>query len=97
MKFEWDSAKEKSNQRRHRLSFAEAQQLFESGSEYLEIYDSEHSDVEDRFIAVGSIERGVAVVVYTEKEEGVIRIIGARLASKRERDLYREQVSSTDE
>lgn len=91
MKFEWDSAKDRSNQRRHGLSFEEARQLFESGGEYLEIYDSEHSDVEDRFIAVGTIDRGVAVVVYTEKEEGVIRIIGARLATKQERDLYRER------
>lgn len=90
MKFEWDSTKDRSNQRRHGLSFAEARQLFESGCEYLEIYDSEHSDVEDRFIAVGTIDRGIAVVVYTEPEEGLIRIIGARLANKRERDLYRE-------
>jgi hypothetical protein len=97
VKFEWDSAKDRSNQRTHGLSFAEARQLFESGGEYLEIYDSEHSDVEDRFIAVGTIDRGIAVVVYAETEEGLIRIIGARLANKRERDLYRERVIGTDE
>ena len=97
MKFEWDSGKDRSNQRRHGLSFAEARQLFESGDAYLEIYDSEHSDVEDRFIAVGTIDRGIAVVVYTETDEGQVRIIGARLANKRERDLYREQVIRTDE
>jgi uncharacterized protein len=87
VKFEWDSAKDRSNQRRHGLSFAEARQLFESGSEYLEIYDSDHSDVEDRFIAVGMIDRGVAVVVYTEVEERVIRVVGARLANKRTRSI----------
>jgi uncharacterized protein len=97
VEFQWDSAKDRVNQRSHGLSFAEARQLFESGGEYLEIYDSEHSDVEDRFIAVGMIDRGIAVVVYTEREDGVIRIIGARLASKRERDLYRERVIRTDE
>jgi uncharacterized protein len=97
VKFVWDSAKDRSNRRRHGLSFAEARQLFESGEEYLEIYDSEHSDVEDRFIAVGTIDRGTAVVVYTETEEALIRIIGARLANKRERDLYHAQVIGTDE
>jgi uncharacterized DUF497 family protein len=29
------------------------------------------------------------VVVYTEREEEIIRIIGARLATKREQALYR--------
>ncbi len=97
MKFEWDREKDRSNQSRHGLSFTEARQLFESGREYVEIYDSEHSVAEDRFIAVGTIDRGIAVVVYTESEEGLIRIIGARLANKRERDLYREQVIRINE
>jgi uncharacterized DUF497 family protein len=48
-----------------------------------------HSEFEDRFIAIGPIDRGIVVVVYTEREEEVIRIIGARLATKREQALYR--------
>jgi uncharacterized DUF497 family protein len=87
--FEWDDAKDLSNQREHGLSFAEARQLFESGTDYLEIFDVEHSELEDRFIAIGPIDRGLVVVVYTEREEDLIRIIGARLANKREQALYR--------
>ena len=87
--FEWDDAKDLSNQRKHGLSFAEARQLFESGADYLEIFDVEHSEFEDRFIAIGPIDRGLVVVVYTEREEDLIRIIGARLANKREQALYR--------
>ena len=87
--FEWDDAKDLSNQRRHGLSFAEARQLFESGADYLEIFDVEHSEFEDRFITIGPIDRGLVVVVYTEREEDLIRIIGARLANKREQALYR--------
>ncbi len=87
--FEWDDAKDLSNQRKHGLSFAEAQQLFETGADYLEIFDVEHSEFEDRFIAIGPIDRGLVVVVYTEREEDFIRIIGARLANKREQALYR--------
>ena len=87
--FEWDAAKDLSNQQKHGLSFAEARQLFESGTDHLEVFDAEHSELEERFIAVGPIDRGLVVVVYTEREENIIRIIGARLASKREQTLYR--------
>jgi uncharacterized DUF497 family protein len=87
--FEWDDAKDLSNQRKHGLSFAEARQLFESGADYLEIFDVEHSEFEDRFIAIGPIDRGLVVVIYTEREEDRSRIIGARLANKREQALYR--------
>jgi len=35
-----------------------------------------------------SVDRGIVVVVYTEREEGRLRIMGARLATLREQDLY---------
>ncbi len=89
MRFEWDDAKDRINQKKHGLSFSEAKQLFEGSQDYLEIFDASHSDVEDRFIAIGEIDRGIAVVVYTEREEDLIRIIGARFATRRERERYR--------
>lgn len=88
MRFEWDDAKDESNRRKHGVSFGEARQLFQSGVEYLVIYDADHSEVEDRFIAIGPIDRGVVVVVYTEPGDDVVRVFGARLAARRERDLY---------
>lgn len=88
MEFDWDDAKDRSNQRKHGLSFTEAKQLFEGSQDYLEIFDASHSGNEDRFIAIGDIDRGIAVVVYTEREEGLIRIIGARLATRREQERY---------
>jgi uncharacterized DUF497 family protein len=90
--FEWDEAKDRSNQKDHGLSFAEAQQLFELGDDYLEIFDAAHSESEDRFIAIGAIVRGIVVAVYTEREEDRIRIIGARFATKREQELYRSHM-----
>jgi uncharacterized DUF497 family protein len=89
--FEWDEAKDLANQRKHGLSFAESQRLFESGERYLEIFDPKHSEFEDRFIAIGPIDRGVIVVVYTGREEDLIRIIGARMANKRELSWYRSR------
>ncbi|MGY6555230.1 MAG: BrnT family toxin [Wenzhouxiangella sp.] len=92
MKFEWDDAKDRSNQKKHGLSFSEASRLFEGGQDYLEIFDAAHSDIEDRFIAIGAIDRGVAVVVYTERENDIIRIIGARFATKAEQEQYRRHM-----
>ena len=88
MEFEWDPAKDRSNRRKHGVSFAEARRLFESGVDYLEVFDAAHSELEDRFLAIGPIDRGIVVVVYTEPEEGQCRIIGARMASRREQALY---------
>lgn len=67
------------------MSFEEAFELFTTDADYLEIYDEEHSDEEDRFIAIGPIRRGVVVVAYTEREADVVRIVSARMATKKER------------
>jgi len=89
VRIEWDDAKDLLNQEKHGVSFLEVRSLFESEIDYLEIFDSEHSDFEDRFIAIGPIERGLVVIVFTEREEDIIRIIGARWANNREQSLYR--------
>jgi len=88
VRFEWDDAKSLLNQDKHGVSFEEARRLFESGVDYLEIFDVEHSEFEDRFIAIGPIGRGIVVVIYTEREEDTIRIIGARRANRREQALF---------
>lgn len=88
MHFEWDEGKNLANQNKHGLSFEEAQQLFLSDADYLEIFDDTHSDHEDRFIAIGPIARGVVMVVFTERYEDVIRIISARPATKREQEMF---------
>lgn len=90
MDFEWDEAKDLTNRQKHGLGFTEAAQLFESGDEYLEIFDVDHSESEDRFIAIGPIASGLIVVVYIEPEEDTIRIISAREATRREQALFRE-------
>lgn len=89
MRVVWDDAKNRANLRKHGLSFEEASVLFMRGDDYLEIFDEVHSDEEDRFIAVGPIDRGVILIVYTEREEDIVRIISARRATKRETRLYR--------
>ena len=93
MRVVWDEAKNLSNQRKHGVSFREAQTLFDQGRDYLEIFDAAHSFEEDRFIAIGPIERGVVLVVHTtQDDEDTIRIISARWATKREKELFRNHV-----
>jgi uncharacterized DUF497 family protein len=92
---EWDEAKDLANRQKHALGFAEAAELFESGVDYLEIFDVDHSESEDRFIAIGPIARGLIVVIYTEPEEDTVRIISAREATRCEQSLFREHMDGT--
>ena len=92
VRFEWDEAKNLANQRKHDVSFEEARSLFESGVDYLEIFDADHSKDEDRFIAIGPIRRGMVLVAWVERIEGVVRIISARMATRREASLFRERL-----
>ena len=95
--FEWDPAKANANRRRHGISFEEATELFTSGVNYLEIFDDEHSQDEDRFIAVGPIPIGVILVVYAEPAEDVVRIISARRATKAETRLFQQHMGTKNE
>lgn len=92
MDFRWDDTKNLRNQRKHGLSFEDASELFESDEQVLEIFDTSHSNFEDRYMAIGPISRGLVVVVYTEPEESLIRIISARWANEREQTLYRSRM-----
>ncbi len=86
--FEWDPEKEKNNIAKHKVDFKTAMQVFKD-PDYVEIYDMEHSEIEDRYIAIGSVGK-ILFVVFTERTDN-IRIISARLASKLERRLYYER------
>lgn len=95
MRFEWDPEKDRANQRKHGLGFTEIEKLFRSGADYLEIFDEQHSTLEERFIAIGPIERGVIVVAWTELAGGTVRIISGRFADKAEQELYRSFMEGT--
>jgi uncharacterized DUF497 family protein len=92
MKLEWNPAKERRNRAKHDVSFEEAKTLLESEIDYLELFDDVHSGHEERFISIGPVRRGLVVVVWTERTEETVRIISARFATKREKELYREHM-----
>ena len=88
MKFEWDEEKNSLNKQKHKISFETAVQVFNDPN-YIEMYDFEHSDKEERYIAIGKVGE-IIFVVYTERGS-FIRIISARLATPIERRLYYDQ------
>ena len=87
--FEWDSKKNIENIKKHKISFEEAKEVFYDDKAIL-FDDPEHSDFEDRFLIIGRIRNlNICIVSHCYKEEdGVIRLISARKATKKEKELY---------
>ena len=93
IEFNWDKNKARINLTKHKISFEEAQSVFDDDSARL-IYDPDHSENEDRFILLGlSYSLKVLVVVHCYKdEENIIRLISARKATKPEEKIYKEML-----
>jgi uncharacterized DUF497 family protein len=89
IRFSWDDQKNKRNQKKHGVSFEEAQSVFfdENASEF---FDPDHSEQEDRFLMLGiSYRYRILVVNYCfRKDDTEIRIISARKAAKKEQRMY---------
>ena len=89
LQFEWDKRKEKTNIKRHGVSFEEAQAVFYDENA-IQFFDPDHSDDEDRFIPLGiSFKLRILVVCHCFRDdEGIIRIISARKADDDEENEY---------
>ena len=89
IRFEWDPAKNLTNQRAHGVSFEEAQTIFldENAQRF---YDPDHSEGEDRFLMLGiSFRLRVLIVCHCYRaSDTVIRIISARRADRQEEADY---------
>ena len=87
MTFDWDPHKARTNLWKHRVSFEEASTALRDPLSKTAL-DCDHSIEEHRFLTFGmSKRRRLLVVSYTEHNE-VIRLISARLATRRERKIY---------
>lgn len=90
--FEWDKHKAATNFRKHRVSFDEARTVFNDSLARI-FNDPAHSTNELREIIIGhSLAERLLIVSFTERGEA-IRIISARLATRRERQDYEENIS----
>jgi hypothetical protein len=87
--FEWDHKKARQNVKMHGISFDEASTAFRDPLSRT-INDPLHSKGEERLVLIGESQKGrLLVVVHTERGDW-IRIISARLATKKERLRYEE-------
>ncbi len=87
--FEWDEEKARGNLSKHEVSFEEAATVF-SDLLSVTIADPEGRAGEERWIHIGTSDKGrILVVVYTERG-GNIRIISCRKATRTERRSYEE-------
>ena len=93
LRFEWDEEKNQINQKKHKISFEEAQSVF-FDEEALIIDDPEHSLEEERFIILGlSKKTNLLVVCHCyRKSDTIIRIISARKATVRETISYNKNL-----
>ena len=85
MDFEWDSAKDAINQRKHGIGFGQAAEIFRGT--ILVSEDTRRDYGERRLIALGEYDGDVVRVVFTERGNSV-RIISAWKANRNDRKSY---------
>ena len=90
LRFSRDPRKAASNLKKHGVSFEEAVTAFGDPLS-VTIPDPKHSESEDRFVLLGlSASSRLVVVAHAERSDDDVRIISARLATRRERNEYEE-------
>jgi uncharacterized protein len=91
MLFEWDESKNLENIRKHEIDFADVSAMFDS--EMMIELDDRFDYGEDRSLGIGFLGLGIAVVVWTERRNNVIRIISARRANRHEQKRLEQYLS----
>jgi uncharacterized DUF497 family protein len=92
MRFEWDEAKNQANVRKHGIDFNDVPDMFQHPM--LALRDDRADYCEERWVGLGWIKALIGVVVYTERQGEVIRIISARKATKQEAKHYVESIEN---
>ena len=94
VRFEWHLTKAARNLRKHNVGFDEATTVFNDPLARV-LDDADHSADEERQIIVGhSLWKRLLVVSFTERANEVIRIISARVATRKERQRYENSTFS---
>ncbi|BAY31999.1 hypothetical protein NIES2107_38850 [Nostoc carneum NIES-2107] len=92
MQFEWDEAKNLENIQKHQIDFADVPEMFDSPM--LIEFDDRFDYGEERWIGISFLRNLVAVVVWTERQGDVIRIISARRANRYERKRFEQYLAN---
>ena len=90
MHFEWDEDKAQQNAKKHRVSFEQAQEVFDD-PRAVPFEDLEHSSHEQtRYVMIGMSSIGLLFVSFAYGDE-VIRLISARRAEKWMVKVYEDE------
>jgi len=87
MDFEWDTAKEQANRKKHGVDFRTAAKVFLDP--YMIEFDNFDATDELRFNAIGMVDGRMLFVTYTMRG-ALVRIISARGAEPHEKRKYHE-------
>jgi len=92
IRFEWDEAKAKSNERKHGVRFEDAMLVFADPYALVEQDRTEGGELRWQTLGLvgGIVLILVAHTVRNEQEDEIIRIISARRAVRKERKRYDE-------
>ena len=90
MQFEWDPDKAQRNQDRHQVTFEEAKAAF-FDLNAVDDYDEAHSTTEIRYNLIGISSRRLLLIVYSELQPNVVRIISARKAERKHQRIYAQE------
>ena len=91
MRFSWSETKRARNLKDHGLDFIDAPRVFEGTT--LTFEDDRFSYGEQRFVTLGLLTGVPVSIVHTESEHE-IRVISFRTATKRETQIYFEQLQN---
>jgi uncharacterized protein len=89
MEFEWNTSKAAFNLNKHGVSFEEAQTVFDNPLAFI-FEDEAHSITEHREIIIGHSHRNRLLLVSFTERPNAIRIISARLVTRKEREDYEQ-------
>jgi uncharacterized DUF497 family protein len=87
----WDEPKRRINLRKHGLDFIDAEEVFEGVTYTYE--DDRFPYGEQRLVTLGLLREIVVSIVHTE-EGAAIHVISTRKATKREREIYFENIAN---
>jgi hypothetical protein len=90
LEFEWDTEKARRNLRKHNVSFREGMMVF-NDIFAITFVDDAHSRQERRFLTLGISDLEQVLVVSHTLVGEKVRLISARKATKRERELYEKE------
>ncbi|MEH2443090.1 BrnT family toxin [Nostoc sp.] len=89
MEFEWDKSKATANLTKHGVSFEEAKTVFDNVLAVI-FDDQAHSVGEKREIIIGHSRNNRLLLISFTERSNTIRIISARLATRRECEDYEQ-------